>query len=368
MIIKRVAAEQRVLFVMWIMFLVIFYLVAGYLASSNLYTDKIESEARHQERIDPDKTESGKTAPDYQRLNGELNNSEQVKVGLYVDRIEAISTKETLWVVDFYLWFNWQGDHIKPGESFHVVDGEVLSKELVRSRRDGDSHYELYRVAARITKAFNIMRYPLDHHQLTIRIEENDLQWEQLQYVPDMEGTTYSSRVNIPGYIVYRSDLVNKPHAYKSSRGDPLSAAAHKTVYSQLTYALSIKRPDWGLYFKMFQGLFAAVAIAFLAYLLAPASGDRIGLGVGAFFAAVANSYINLAELPGVGRVTLTDMVNGIGMITILLTLFGTILSSYLAEREGDGVSARFFDRSSLLVFVIGFTVTNVVIAFFAAL
>ena len=364
------STEERAgaLFLIWVVLLLLFYLAVGYLASSALYNDRVESEARHLERIDPVKTERGKTEPDYQRLNGEGNNSEQVQVGVYVDRIETISTKETLWTVDFYLWFNWKGDNIRPGDSFFVVDGEVLSKELIRSSSDGENHYELYQVAARITKAFNITRYPLDNHQLTIRIEENNLQWEQLQYLPDVAGTTYSSRVNIPGYVIYSADLVNKPHAYKSSRGDPLSPTAHKTVYTQLTYALAIKRPDWGLYFKMFQGLFAAVAIALLAFLLAPASGDRIGLGVGAFFAAVANSYINLAELPGIGRATLTDMVNGIGMVTILLTVFASIISSHLAETNGKIKTARAFDRISLVVFSVSFITVNVAIAISAAL
>jgi hypothetical protein len=47
--------------------------------------------------------------------------------------------------------------------------------------------------------------------------------------------------------------------------------------------------------------------------------GDRIGLGVGAFFASMASSYISLNELPGVGIRTLTDTVNGLAMVTIFL-------------------------------------------------
>ncbi|MBL1260690.1 MAG: hypothetical protein COB33_009200 [Thiotrichaceae bacterium] len=347
--------------------MITFYMVAGYLASSGLYADKIASQERHMERIDPSKTEKGKTAPDYQQLNGEQYESQQVEVGMYVDRIETISTKETLWTVDFYLWFNWTGDEIKPGESFHVLDGEVLSKTLVRSSSDGENHYALYRVAARITKAFNITRYPLDNHQLTIRVEESDHQWKALQYVPDFKETAYSSRVKVPGYIIHSSDLVNKPHAYKTSRGDPLIPEAEKAVYTQLTYALGIERPDWGLYFKMFQGLFASVGIAFLAFLLAPGAGDRIGLGVGAFFAAMANTYINLAELPGVGRVTMTDMINGIGMVTILLTVFATIISTHIAESTNDVEHARTFDRISLVLFIVGFIGVNIVIVVAAA-
>ncbi len=364
---ERHGKNNSFILMLWLMLLVAFYVSAGYLASSGLYADKIASETRHMERIDPDKTEKGKTAPDYRHLNGEQYKSQKVEVGMYVDRIETISTKETLWTVDFYLWFNWAGDEIKPGESFHVVDGEVLSKTLVRSSSEGENHYALYRVAARITKVFNITRYPLDNHQLTIRVEESDHQWKTLQYVPDIKETNYSSRVKVPGYMIHSSALVNKPHAYKSSRGDPLAPDAEKAVYTQLTYALGIQRPDWGLYFKMFQGLFASVAIAFLAFLLAPAAGDRIGLGVGAFFAAMANAYINLAELPGVGRVTLTDMVNGIGMVTILLTLFATIISTYIAESKGDVKRARAFDRISLVLFIGGFIGVNIAIVVAAA-
>lgn len=75
-----------------------------------------------------------------------------------------------------------------------------------------------------------------------------------------------------------------------------------------------------------------------------------------------------MAELLGVGLVMLTDMVNGIGMATILLTLFGTIISSHLSETKGDVVSARVFDRASLFIFVVGFISVNVVIAVSAAL
>jgi len=76
--------------ILWLTLLITFYMVAGYLASSGLYADKIASQERHMERIDPSKTEKGKTAPDYQQLNGEQYESQQVEVGMYFDRIETI--------------------------------------------------------------------------------------------------------------------------------------------------------------------------------------------------------------------------------------------------------------------------------------
>jgi len=354
--------------VVWAVGLTVFYLVAAYLAGTKVYEDRVSSEIRQQQRLDPTTTEKGKTQVDFSELkSAETGDYEEVRVGIYVDRIMEISTKATAWTVDFYIWFNWQSDDIKPGETFQIIDGEIQSRTKVEEVIDKGKHYALYRVRARITKFFNVVRYPLDNHLLTIRIEDRDQQWNELRYVPDVRGAEYSSRVRVPSYRLKEAEIINKPHAYKTSRGDPRLPADHKATYSQITYGIKIDRPDWGLYFKMFQGLFASVAIAFLAFILGSTSGQRFGLGVGAFFASVGSSYVNLSELPGVGMVTLIDMANGLAMVTIFLTLLGSTLSSRIARGESQLDVAQAFDRISLALFVIGFVSVNVVMALLAS-
>ncbi len=49
-----------------------------------------------------------------------------VRVRMYIDRIVEISVKDTGWAVDFYIWFNWTGEGIQPGENFQVVEGVPL--------------------------------------------------------------------------------------------------------------------------------------------------------------------------------------------------------------------------------------------------
>jgi hypothetical protein len=128
-----------------------------------------------------------------------------------------------------------------------------------------------------------------------------------------------------------------------------------------------MERPDWGLYFKMFQGLFASVSIAIVAFIFGPMSSDRISLGIGAFFASVASSYINLHELPGVGLVTMTDIANGMGMMTILLTLLGSIISARLAKNPSQYAIAVKLDHASLLIFLIGYLSANIALALSAS-
>jgi len=104
--------------------------------------------------------------------------------------------------------------------------------------------------------------------------------------VPDVGDAEYNSRVMVPGYELHHDKLLSKPHAYKSTRGDPRMPDGHQAVYSQLTYAIKIDRPDWGLYFKTFQSIFASVSIAFLAFMFGSRAGERVSLGIGAFFAS----------------------------------------------------------------------------------
>lgn len=358
----------RQVLLLWISLLLLFFLAAAYLAGNKLYEDRVLSEVRQQERLDPAASEAGKTAVNSSELKAaDAGNHDNVRVGIYVDRIVDISTKATGWTVDFYIWFNWQGDGINPGENFQVIDGEIESKTKIKESIVEDGHYALYRVTARITKFFNVVRYPLDDHLLTIRIEDMEHPWHALRYVPDANGDEYSSRVIVPGYRLKDAEIINKPHAYKTSRGDPMISADTQAIYSQITYGIKIERPDWGLYFKMIQGLFASVAIAFLAFILGPTSGERIGLGVGAFFASVASGYVNLSELPGVGMVTMIDMTNGLAMVTIFLTIMGSVLSSRIARNDAQRAIAATFDQVSLAIFVVGFISVNVVMALLAS-
>ena len=358
---KLTEKQGKIVIKAWAVFLVGFYLIAGSLASFKVYTDKVDSLQRHQERLDPYRTEAGKTRVELEALKeGEADNYVQVYLGIYVDRIIEISTKATGWTVDFYVWFRWQDDAIDPGKTFQVIDGEIESKTKVDEFNAAGSRYALYRVVARITKFFNVVRYPLDNHLLMIRIEDRDHPWRALRYVPDQRGAEFSSRVTVPGYRLKQAEIISKPHAYKTHRGDPRYPIDHQAVYSQATYGIEIERPDWGLYFKMFQGLFAAVAIAIVAFLLGPRASDRISLGIGAFFASVASTYINLNELPGVGLVTMTDITNGLGMITIFLTLFASIISARIAREPSQHAIAVRFDHVSLFIFIIGFTAVNV--------
>jgi hypothetical protein len=357
-------AAGRVFLGLWSLGIIFAYALAFWSLVSVNARHKAAASERHEARVNPDATEPGLTEAERTPPPGhEKDEPTKVHVGIYLDRIAEISVKQTTWTADFYIWFNWKGGDIKPGDNFQVVDGKIESKEKLKETAKGDAHYALYRVTARITKFFDVARFPADDHLLTLNIEDTASQSYELVYVPDVPGSSVSSRVKVPGYMIHKSGLVVRPHSYKTPRGDPHLPAEFRATYSQLIMGIWVTRPDLGFFLKMFLGLYVAVAISLLAFFIKPTDVDpRFGLGVGALFAAIANNYITSSYLPDTGIVTLTDMVNGTAIMTIFLTLLQSTISLYIFDiKENQGLSRR-FDLVSFAILIVGYTAINVAI------
>lgn len=336
-----------------------FFLITGYLAAEKLHHNKMSAITRHKARFDPHGVEPGRTKA---IIHHELDRSNMITVttGVYIDRIVELSIKKSQWIVDFYIWFKWKGGTINPGKNFQVIDGSMLTKEKKGEYHRGQNHYTLYRVTAKITKFFNVSRFPSDDHLLTIKLEDNFYQRHQLKFVGDKASSGLSSRVKVPGYKIYRIDLVVKPHSYKTSRGDPRLSATYKATYSNLLFGIWIARPDWGFFLKVFVGMFTAVAIALSALFLPYSNLARFTLGVGAFFAAIASTYISRGMLPNIESMTFMDMVNLISLITIFFTLIQTIMTIYIADFFSDKAVLKFFNQWPVYILVIGYVTVNV--------
>lgn len=347
------AARGRLLLAVWALLLTAVFVAAGVLLVSAQRRHKQASIDQQRTEIIRDAAEPGLTAAD--AVLPEEARPVEVTTGIYVERILALSIKDFHWKVEFYLWFRWNGEAIRFENDFDVVDGTIESVKKVREQTDGQSHYELYRVVAQITKDFDVAQFPCDDHLLIINIEAPAHRRDELLFRADAENSSVSSRANVPGYLIDGFVALEKPHAYKTGRGDPQIPVGAKTTYSRFRCGIKIHRPDLGLYVKMFQALFVACAIAFLALFIKPTDVDpRFGLGVGALFASVANSYVTNSLIPDTGTMTLADVVNGVGIAVIMLSLIESTISLYIFDRRGNEPLSRQFDRLSFWIILVG--------------
>jgi hypothetical protein len=363
----RITSTDRRNVWLWAIMLVLLFFIIGIFTVWAVYKNKVAATKRHEDRMNPSIGEGGMKPPPIAVPEGA--NPVRVQAGIYVDRIVELSVKEAGWTVDFYLWFRWKGAGAEPGENFQVVDGWIESKEKADEYTNGDEHYRLYRVVARITKFFDVSRFPCDDHVLTVNIESPAFERNELLFVADTQSSGVSSRVQIAGYSIRQQAILEKPHAYRSTHGDPRLASGTERTHSQLRMGIWVSRPSWGFYLKMFIALFGAVGVAILVFFIKPTDVDpRFGLGVGALFAVIANMYVTSSLVPDIGAMTLADMVNVVAILTIFLTLLQSTISLYLYDIKGKEALSRMFDRVSFIVLLAGYVTINLALPLAAAL
>ena len=336
----------------------IFFVAGGVLSWSQL-SAKREDRANQRLLMDPAAQDPGVTRAEETSTSA----ATPVHVGVYVDRIPELSIKESTWTAVFDLWFRWKGDIENPGENLVLMEGAIESKEKLIESHDGGVHYVRYRIVAKFTKSFRITRFPADEHLLTLAIESGSTTRERMVFVPDHESTSVSSRVNVAGYVLGVAAGIEKPHSYKTTRGDPRLPAGTKSTFSQYRFGISLKRDGLGLYMKMFQALYVAVGVAMLACFIKSTDVDpRFGLGVGALFAAVANSYLSASYVPDTGEFALADVVNAIGILTILVSIIESTVSLYLYDRCGEEALSRKLDKTAFSIMLPCFLGVNILL------
>lgn len=343
----------------WVLGVIIVFLLVGSYMAGAVYFDKQADILRHAERMSPNITESGFT----QAQMDLPANATPTKVftGVYIDQIRDFSLSDSTWTTDFYIWFKWNGSNVNPGENFQVVDGIIDEKVKKDDYTNGSEHYQVYYVTAKINKFFDVLRFPVDNHVLTLEIEDEQNERPDLIYVTD-NASEISSRVQIPGYHIDNMSVIEKPHAYKSNFGDPRLDSG-LTNFSQLRAGIDISRPDIGFYFRIFIGLFVAVAAALLALFVRLNNAEtRFVMGSGALFVAIANTIITSELIPKTGILTLADMVNDIGLILILMTLVESTISLYLYQRKDKKLLSKKMDLISVILLFFIYIIVNVII------
>ncbi|MEO5350890.1 MAG: hypothetical protein H7836_14790 [Magnetococcus sp. YQC-3] len=354
-------AGKKGLIVMMALLVLLIYSLGVYASASALFANKFSAAQHHLARMNPTAVEPGHTPPDPLPTEG---NAAMVKVGTYIDNIETLSIRDSVWSANFYLWFSWTGaKEVDPGGKFIIVDGTIIKKDLLEEYHGEDQvHYQKFRVTAKFLKFFDTMRVPIEGHMLNIYIEDGARDATKLRYVAD-QSSNVSSRVKIPGYKIIKNSNTVKPHTYKSAYGDPRRVDGDKKTYTQYVVGVEIERSSMGVFAKIFISLFAALALALSNFFVKPSDvGPRFSLPSAAFFGAVANSYVANSILPPSGSFGLVDFVAGFGMGTIFLTIALSLLSNYFYVKKDEKALSYALDRVMFFVVALCCVAANVVV------
>jgi len=330
-------------------------------------------DADRKKMMDPIAPDPGKTKSEKYEIGP---NTKKVKIGTYLERIEDLDIKQSSWSYEFYLWFSWKPSEIdltgrndeshKDEIPFSIINGDILKVEKIQEVYDVKKNigYIQYFVKAKNTQFFDVSLYPIDQHDLLIPIEHKWLDRNQLVFVPDTVDSKVSSRVNINGYDKESAvKLIEKPHAYKSARGNPKLDAGYKVDFSQLRMSLRIYKGGVSVILKLFIIMYIAVLVTFIA----PFSSDPSRYTVGALFTTAGANYILSTKLPASNIYTLAEIINTFCMavIIIMMALLAVVPSVIFKDGTVDKVEKRLNDLITLSMFVF-FILINTLVAWTA--
>ena len=347
----------------WVAMLVLLFLGPALVLGWHQRESRREEQQAWQATLDPTTPDPGFPPAD----DVPTDAARRVAIGFYLEAIDGLSLQDSRWTAVIDVWCRWADDGVDDGtddgtgddaafdpfDHLIAVNGRITDRKLLDRIDDGPAHYELQRLTVDFSKVFQIVNFPLDRHLLIVSFENSALPRQQLLFVPDTAASAVSLRARLPGYRILRAHAMEMPHSYRTSRGRPDVPADARATHSQPRFAIVIDRAGWGLFAKMFQAMFVAVAVALLACFIKPIHVDpRFGLGIGALFAAVANAYLVGAHMPEGSGFSLADVVNLLGIVTILVTLAESTISLHVYESLGRPAASRMLDRVSFWTLV----------------
>ena len=277
----------------------------------------------------------------------------EVYVGIYLVRIASLSLKNNEYRADFYLWFRWKDERFKPYETFELMNGTIENKTLIEESMVQGWNYAVFRIRSSITKYWDVVRFPFDHHTITLEIEDSVYTDNQLKYIPDTENCGVDTSIEVSGFVVRNPQASLARHSYKTNYGKISDPSGMETFYSRFIFSLQLQRPGVIHALKMFYGVFMAVVIAFSCLFVRPLDlTARFGLSASAIFAVIGSHFVVINNMPESQQLTLVDRLHIFSGLTILATIVVSIISLALWVSGREKESKR-FDRISFTVLLL---------------
>lgn len=340
--------------IIWTVSLLLFYLVAGYFGTARLRSYQAETTTIREAKIESLSRDLATQGADPLLPSGAK--PLDVQVGLVMNRIGDFALKESVWTADFNIFFHWSGEAVNPGENFRIVNGQIMQQEKVDEYRNNGENFAEYHVVARVTKPFDASRFPFAVEGLVVEVEDTS---HDLRYLADKDDSNIRPEAVPRGLKLDRFLAGSITKNILPGRGKA-EISGKTEIRSQIIVGMLVVPDSFGIYLKLFQALLASVAVALIALCIKPIHVDcRFGLPVGGFFAAVGNNIFVASMLPQSDRLTLADMVNTTGLVTIFLILVQSAISLYMEDTLGQVRLRRIFDNVSFAIFLFGYLAVN---------
>ena len=242
-----------------------------------------------------------------------------VKVGVYVLNLGKLDTSTGSFSIDFYLSLT--SDKPVTLDKFEFSNGRASSID----KSVDDPTEKFYRIQASLSDTLNLSRYPFDHHELTVELEDKEQTVNTLVYQMSREDSGLDPAVKLAGWDIVGWDAAISQHYY----------APWATTFSKYIFSIQIQRSDLAAILKTILPAFIIVLVGLLSLVLSPDKIiPRLTLNTGAFTGAVLFHLNMTSSLPPLGYLTLGDRFMIFNYFALSLTLISTLIALYYVDKK----------------------------------
>ncbi|MBK7882454.1 MAG: hypothetical protein IPJ81_00415 [Chitinophagaceae bacterium] len=265
---------------------------------------------------------------------GQSPGPDTVKTGIYITSIHDIDFKQKEYSVNFWLWLKYKNPEFDFVQNLEVPQAKTVVKSFSTVDTTDGQIYILMKLQCVMKNSWRIENFPFDRQTMRISIENSQFDSESLVFAADTVGKNFDPRFTLRGWSIDSFAVSTGVKAYETTFGDPSLDIPH-TEYSTFKVKIGMHRDAFGLFWKMFLGMYVAFLIAYVCFYIHTDIIDaRFGLSVGALFAVIGNKYIIDSALPESVTFTLVDTLHGITLFFILAVITATAYTQMLIKKN----------------------------------
>jgi hypothetical protein len=284
-----------------------------------------------------------------------------VSVGAYVISVHDINFRDKEYTMRFWLWFLYDNPDFDFSTQLDIPNAKSIdTPEIILDSLNGRA-WAIMKMKATMKESWKVADFPFDEQHLSVQIENSLFDNKTLVFKPDIIGSTYDKDDALDGWNIKNFQVSKIQNDYETGFGDQRPSRSLQN-FSAFLIEMDIERSAWGLFMKIFIGMYIAFLISIISFTIKIEELEpRFGLPVGGLFATVGNKYIIDSILPETSSFTLVDSLHTL----TFLAIFATLVVSAVALRQYDNgnkeASIRYNKIGSRYV-VILYTLANLIL------
>lgn len=281
-----------------------------------------------------------------------------VKIGAYIISVHDINFHDKEYTIRFWLWFVYDNPDFDFSKQLDIPNAKTIEPpEIIMDSIDGKA-WAIMKMKCTMKERWDVKDFPFDRQHLKVQIENTLFDNKLLVFAADTKGSQFDDEEAIDGWVIEDFKVTVGDNAYTTGFGD---TSTDNQVFSAFKIEMDIERDAWGLFMKIFIGMYIAFLIAIVSFTPHPSELEpRFGLPVGGLFAAVGNKYIIDSLLPESSSFTLVDTLHSLTFLSILMTLVVSAISLKFFD-AGKEEKALMVNRYGSAIVIASYLIANVV-------